>query len=174
MKAIVVVLVLELAGQVCRAQLASGSPPPPNCERGLSIAAPYAQCSLRLEGDRLLVAGREAPVSMEEPFRPVALSRFVVGDSARRYALQYEREVRTSMWLRFAGAAVMMAGSFRMMRQSPCGPHFPERQCMKFADSELFLLGAAVHLASYPLRTRGEWAGAKALGWHNGSLSGPR
>src|SRR5438132_1350262 len=62
-------------------------------------AAPYSRCSLELWGGQLM-RGRPAElVTMGEQLSPIALGRYVRGDSARRYAARYERESKAGLVL---------------------------------------------------------------------------
>jgi hypothetical protein len=170
MKAFLMAVALGFAAVgECRAQGASRWPETQSCQGTADSTTSYARCSLWLEDDRLFLGRPGEQVSHAETLRPVALSRYVAGDSARRYALRYERDMRSSLWLRLAGSAVVLTASVTGMR-SRCAGGFWNGDRVTANDRILFS-GLAVELASYALRLRAEWEGTQAIGWHNGGLS---
>jgi len=169
---VAVVAVALATGDVARAQSAadSTSPPATSCQRSAGIAAPYARCSLWLEGDQLYLGVRGEAVSHADMLTPVALSRYVVGDSARRYAVEYERDARRGLWLRLAAGAMMLDASVTMLTRGRCVGTSDRGQHLCAGD-RLFIGGLAVDLASHLYTWRAEQEGTWALGWHNKSLS---
>jgi hypothetical protein len=170
MRVLVAAVVVGLGlSDVARAQSAadSTSPPAASCQRSAGTAAPYARCSLSLEGDQLYLGTAGELVAHADGMRPVALSRYVVGDSARRYALRYERDARRGLWLRFVAGAILLDASVTMLTRPRCAPE--QHACA--ATDRLFVGGLAVDLASHLYQWRAEQEGTWALGWHNRALS---
>jgi hypothetical protein len=172
MKAIVgVAVALGFAGSgACPAQSVAGSSAAASCQRNAEGAASYSRCSLWLEDDRLILGSPGEQVSHAEALRPVALSRFVTGDSARHYALRYERDARRGLWLRLAAGAMMLTASVKAV-QTRCVRRSWSDDNISGAGDRLFLSGMAVELASAAFRFRAEREGTRAIGWHNGALS---
>jgi hypothetical protein len=78
--------------------------------------AAYVRCGLWLDGTRVRRGSDAAVVAQPGFFAPARLSRVVAGDSARAYAVQYERNARRSYWLGtlsgvLLGAAYVVASS---------------------------------------------------------------
>jgi hypothetical protein len=109
-------------------------------------------------------------LGVEDTFKPVALSRYVTGDSAIVHARAYERDARQSLSVRFAAGAVMLTGSIIALTRGRDGPPYDSHRITLRHDG-LLLGGLALDLLSYPLRWRGELEATKALGWHNRELS---
>ena len=173
MRALVAAVVVGLGlSDVARAQSAadSTSPPAASCQRSAGTAATYAGCSLWLEGDQLYLGVRGEAVSHADMLTPVALSRFVVGDSARRNAVEYERDARRGLWLRLAAGAMMLDASVTMLTRGRCVGTSDRGQHLCAGD-RLFIGGLAVDLASHLYTWRAEQEGTWALGWHNRALS---
>lgn len=172
MKALVTIVALALAAlDVSVAQSAADSSAAPGCERRAGAAASYARCSLWLEDDYLYAGRSGEPVAHGEGLNPLPLSRFVVGDSARHYALRYERDKRRAGWLELVAGAMMIEASVALVTQRRCTgtSYFNQHPCP--AKERMLYGGLAVDLASFLVSSRAEGEGSWALAWHNRALT---
>jgi hypothetical protein len=171
-RALVIAVGLGVAAHgVARAQSAADSLPP-SCQRSAgAAAAAYARCSLWLEDDYLILGKPGEPVAHADGFSPVALSRFVVGDSARRYALEYERDAGRGLWLELVAGVMILKASVSVVTtpRCACASFFNQHPCP--AAERMVYGGMAVDLASYLFKWRAEEEGSLALAWHNRALS---
>jgi hypothetical protein len=97
-----------------------------------TVAAPYTRCALFLEGDHLWRGLGSEVVMVADPMKPLALTRMVRGDTARRLAHRYERAWTVGGTMQFIGSA-MVLGSFIATKThmvSVTGPA-PERKLNK-------------------------------------------
>jgi hypothetical protein len=173
-RALVIAVGLGVAAHgVARAQSAahSSSPPAASCQRSAGVAAAYVRCSLWLEDDYLILGKPGEPVAHADGMRPVALSRFVVGDSARRYALEYERDAGRALWLELVAGVMILKASVSVVTtpRCACASFFNQHPCP--AAERMVYAGMAVDLASYLFKWRAEEEGSLALAWHNRALS---
>ena len=168
--AIAAAVVATLAFPVaeCIAQAGADTVQVVGCTPGLGIRPSFGRCALWLEGGELRRGGEI--VEIEDALKPVALSRYVTGDSAIVHARAYERDARQSLGVRFAAGAVMLTGSIVALTRRRDGPPYDSHRITLRHDG-LLLGGLAFDLLSHPLRWRAELEATKALGWHNRELS---
>jgi hypothetical protein len=129
----------------------------------------YERCSLTLSETHLFRGEPAEVVYYLGEFRPAPLTRFVIGDSALKYARRYEREKLADLWLHFGGGVMLVAGSF-MLLSNQCDGLFARCQGMTWRRGGLMLTGGAVYRLSLVFRGRSAWDATKAVAWHNRGL----
>lgn len=105
-----------------------------------------------------------------EVARPMALNQLVIGDSARYYALKYERYEDRRQTLAVTGAFTFALGIVAWI------PRKCERpRCLFKTSSQvnkpLVITGATLALSSLPFKFLASKAQARALWWHNTALA---
>ena len=165
-----IVALLCATAQGASAQATDSSERAPSCEHDSQVVGSFERCALRLERDRLMrgVAGVE--VSHAHLLRPVALSHYVVGDSARYYALAYEHETQLRYLFRGLGSGIIVAGIAALIAARCYSTSCPPPR-MRGPSRALVESGLAVTLVSVPFRIRARRASALALKWHNAALA---
>jgi hypothetical protein len=131
--------------------------------------APAAQCALLIVGDELFRGAPAATVSAGQLLSPIPLSRFVRGDSARRYALAYERQSRTSRLLRLVGGGAMFFTSVAGVSSGAKVQRADARTNRMTAA--VMISGMTVLAASVPFRWLAERNAERAVGAHNRTLA---
>jgi hypothetical protein len=129
------------------------------------VAATVGRCGLLMSGDELLRGIPSTVVVIEEPFSPIRLSRYVRGDSARAYALRYERQSRTAGVLRFIGGGLVLGESIATL--SGRAPVQRADGRTNRTNATVMLSGMAVIVASVPLRWLARENGVRAVDAHN-------
>jgi hypothetical protein len=124
------------------------------CAPRAGVRAPFGRCALWLEGGELRRGSPGEILGVEDALKPVALSRYVTGDSAIVHARAYERDTRQSLWVRFAAGAFMLTGSVMAVTGRHDGSPY-DYQRITVRQGGLVLGGMALDLLSYPLRWRG-------------------
>jgi hypothetical protein len=102
--------------------------------------------------------------------RPSALTRFVIGDSVRFYALKYERYERRRLEFALTGAAVIALGLVTAI-PTPCQKPTCTVRPTASVNRPLVIAGATLALTSLVYRARPAEASMRALWWHNASLA---
>ena len=154
----------------CVAQPGADTGQVAGCAPSAGVRPPFGRCALWFEGGELRRGSPGEIVEIEDVFKPVALSRYVIGDSAIVHARAYERDARQGLWVRFAAGAFMLTGSIMALTGRHDGPPYDCHRITLRHDG-LVLGGLALDLLSHPLRWRGELEATRALGWHNRELS---
>ena len=132
-------------------------------------SATLARCGLMLSGDRLLRGWPASVVTIGGPRSPIPLSRYVRGDSARHYALKYERQSRTGRLLRFAGGSILFAQSILIVSHAP-NTYRSDGEA-NAATTTIMFSGLAIAAASAPFRWFAERNGERAVVAHNQTLA---
>jgi hypothetical protein len=137
---------------------------------GHGIPRSVAQCALVIDGDYLLQGSHRETVAMADRFTALPLGRFVAGDSANKYAARYERRARWGGGVRFAGGALLFAGSVTLLSRS----RRDASQSVRLSDAgpALMLSGVTAQLVSYPLRRFASMDARRAVIWNNKLLTG--
>jgi hypothetical protein len=132
-------------------------------------SATVVRCGLMLSGDQLLRGWPASVVTIGEPLSPIPLSRYVRGDSARAYALRYERQSRTGRLLRYTGASVLLAQSILVVSHAASNRTADGK--VNVVNTTIMLSGIAILAASAPFRFLANRNGERAVAAHNQSLS---
>jgi hypothetical protein len=141
-----------------------------SCEQSPPAADAYMHCALRFEHDRLKQGALGTELAHAKPFKPVALSRYVKGDSALVYASRYERLSRRGDVITLLGGVAIL-NSMVLARQH-CGDVFCSHSDLKLR-SRLFLgAGGAITFVGITNVVRSVKARNRALWWSNSSLPG--
>jgi hypothetical protein len=142
-----------------------------------TAVASYRSCALHLTFTALRRGAADERVARAHWLRPVPLSRFVVGDSARAYAIRFERYDRRARVVS-AGATLLMMGWVTAGLKMLCDP-FPNgaHQCTDgnanhaAVVNDLLLAGVAVKVFSTTLSVDAHRMGDLAVWWHNSRLA---
>jgi hypothetical protein len=165
-----IIALLAAGASVASAQLSDTSHAAPRCGRDLKTAGSYMRCALWTDGRELKRGVPSEEVSHVHLLTPLALSHFVIGDSARRYALSYERNARRWLQFRYVGTMLITVGvlpSIRRPCQKPrCIGSYPSSM-----NRPLVVSGAVLDLASLSFKSRAAQASTQALWWHNAPLA---
>jgi hypothetical protein len=140
-----------------------------SCDPSTQGGLTFEHCGLRFDHFRLLQGNDEREIDYSTLFRPVELSRVVVGDSARRYATRYRYESYAAKWFISVGSIALLSSiiypKFNVCEQGPCD----REQARVFSRS--LLRGSLVSFTfGIPLSFLASQSGDRAVAWHNGSL----
>lgn len=126
-------------------------------------SAPYSRCVLSLERGQLTRGWPGELVTIDDPQSPIALGQYVRGEPARRFALRYERETRTALVLRYAGAALVLS-------ESITGRGWREGKASR-TETGVVMTGLGLMGASLPFRWLAWRDGERAVAAHNAGLA---
>lgn len=165
-----IIALLTLNGPVASAQSGSATHESRPCGRDSTTAGPYERCMLWTSGSELWRGKPGEELSHARIVTPLKLSPFVVGDSARHYAVRYERNARTGLALKFGAVGLISAGLIAGIHR-PC----VKPQCVgshpASVNKTLIASGLVVEVASLSFRFRARHAISAALSWHNALLT---
>jgi hypothetical protein len=102
--------------------------------------------------------------------RPSVLTRSVIGDSARFYALEYEHYERRRVEFALTGAAIMALGLVTAIPH-PCQKPWCTVRPPASVNRPLVMAGGTLALASLVYRVRAAQASVRASWWHDASLA---
>jgi hypothetical protein len=101
---------------------------------------------------------------------PLMLTQAVIRDSARFYALEYERYERRRWVLSHIGATIFALGIVAAIPR-PCQKPSCTARPPASVNRPLVVAGLTIALTSLPFKFRAAEAGARALWWHDASLA---
>jgi hypothetical protein len=140
-----------------------------SCEQDPPAEDAYNYCALRFEHGRLKRGALGTELDRAQFFRPVALSRYVRGDSALIYASRYEREARWGSRLMVVAESGIFHG-IMLARSRHCPDPFCTQHDLN-QRSNLFLIGGGTIMAvGIDYFVHGVKAMNRALWWSNSTL----
>lgn len=169
-RVIPIIALLAVNGPIAPAQPSGASAESRPCGLNSTTAAPYERCMLWTSGKELRRGKPGEELSHSRFVSPLALSPFVIGDSARRYALHYERNARRGLALKFVAVGLISAGLIAGIR-TPCVKPRCVGSHPASINKTLIAGGLVVEVASLSFRYRARHAMAAALTWHNALLA---
>jgi hypothetical protein len=140
------------------------------CSQNSQTAGSYEQCSLWLERGQLKRGMPGDVVTQVRLLSPMSLSQFVAGDSARRYAFDYERYARRGSRMSFVGSALLLVG-FATSHTQPFRSPLDTRANFRTASTAMIVGGVAMQAVGVSFTLRSARASARAVWWHNAVLS---
>lgn len=155
---------------VATAQSADSSHATSQCRGDSSTAGSYSRCALFTDGQGLRQGEPGREVSHVHGLTPLALSQFAMGDSARRYALSYERNAWRGQALRYVAATFITVGLLAAV-PPPCQKPHCIGSHPRSVNRPLVGAGLVVDLASLSFRYHAKQARTAALRWHNSRLA---
>ena len=177
MRAVAVGVMIAISVSVASAQSAkveqAGSALPPTsspviCDMNAVTPPSYMSCGLRFEQGRLRRGASGQDLARPSGFSPIPLTELVRGDSARRYAQQYEDYTWTSSAFKGIGLAVLAVAA--VAGKAP-GCEWPRCAMGRTNQSRvLAITGFTLFGLSVPFAGMAREAGTKALWWHNAWL----
>lgn len=133
--------------------------------------ATYARCALLLDRPGVRRGVEATVVARPGIFSPFALSRLVVGDSAKMYAARYERSARTAQFFGLLGAALVAAGVVYADAHHASADCITGYPCKDTVDETvplgLVIAGTGAFVISVPLQLQAQRAAARAVWWNN-------
>ena len=171
-----------VAGILATAALTTGyaqptqAPPNSSCS-DTTGGADYARCALWFDGHNVHQGANGRVVAQPGYWSPMQLTHLVVGDSAQRYALAYEHEMRAAQTLWAVGTGLSVAAAISMGSYE-CGTRFATGGCSNGDDGH-YMTAAALFIGSEVLLAvkgrvahAAERAAEKAVWWHNARFGG--
>jgi hypothetical protein len=129
----------------------------------------YERCALRVEGWRLVRGSSGETVSKPGVFSSRHLLPFVAGDTARRYAAQYEQYARRASRLTTVGTLLFVAmyAGGQALDYCQSAHDCREYTAVNVGAVVAALGGFAAFVTALHYGTRAERAQSRALWWHN-------
>ena len=147
------------------------------CADSTSTMEGYTACALWYDGREVRRGADGESVGRPAFLRPIALTHLVVGDSAKIYAMKFERRTRQATGLLIAGE-VLIAGGFAIANTDRCttnpsGPCDSQRFDTGIVGLASALVGLGCEIASLPLMWSANRAIGKAIWWNNRRYARP-
>jgi hypothetical protein len=130
----------------------------------------FDHCGLRFDHWRLIQGNDERQIDRPTFTRPVRLQRYVVGDSAIRYATRYQWQASVAQGLVSAGTASLLA-SIIYPKLYPCPEPACDRAPVRALSRNLLRASALSFTIGIPLSFIASNTADRAVLWHNRSLS---
>jgi hypothetical protein len=141
---------------------------PPNlCAEPVPAAGTYTTCALWMDA-RGIRKGVDGAL-LEKPgfFKPVALTRVVIGDSAKAYAATFDRRMKQGFILSTIGAVLTGVGVGLLSSHECHRDSFGYCTDDRLVEGGLIVAGAAFIVVSVPVQLSAQRAGAKSIFWNN-------
>jgi hypothetical protein len=141
-------------------------------------AASYDRCALRIDRNRIRQGTVARVVGESQLFRPVDLSRLVIGDSARAAGRTFHRNAIRADAAAYSGALLVVSGLAIGVKYH-CNPFLEPGNCRgasrvpSTAGRALLIAGAISTTVSFPFDRKATRALSLAIALHNARLSRP-
>jgi hypothetical protein len=138
------------------------------CADSAPAPGSYARCALSIDGSHVRRGAEAVTIAGPGFFKPLRLTRVVVGDSALAYAAKFEKRSKQSGVLGLLAAGLWVASDIRA--RDACASGHVCHAFMGEGDDVAFglLVGSLATLAiSVPFQVSGRRAMSRAIWWHN-------
>ena len=135
--------------------------------RDIATTGLYRRCALWIDGQRVRRGEEGVVVGRPGFFKPAAMTKLVVGDSAQRYAELFERRSRQSNAF-LVGTAVFVTSTYVYIANRQCSPDCGNENLIAGA----FTVGSmGLLISGVSLQVRAQRAAARAVWWNNERFS---